>query len=165
MTKQFESNDKVFESFYSRYTAGCFSIGDIIKFNKSAIKKHECYKNMQPELKLKLDDMMKSVDSGDAIITVTAISLPPFEKDSFEPATMTIAYNLGGGRTFDPITISGSLIDGITRVDNGVNLPNTIPDNAKIDYDKDVEKSLSELDTKEVFNKKNNNGIVKSTTI
>jgi hypothetical protein len=153
----------VFEHYMSRYTAGCFTVGDTIEFNKKILN-DPCFKDLQPDLQQKLADMVESQTSGDSIIMVANVSLEPLHADNVHPSTITIAYSLGGGRYYDPIAIPGGLLTYLKRIDNGVNLPNLVPAKFKINYDEKFSKTAQPLDL-EKMSKANKKGSVDSTLI
>ena len=137
----------LFEHYMSRYTAGCFCVGDTIEFDKKVFS-DECFKKLQPDLKQKFEDMAKAQIDGDAIIMVANVSIEPLDADNSHPSTITIAYSLGGGRYYDPITIPGHLLAHMKRIDNGANLPDLVPASKKINYDEKFSKTAQELDLK-----------------
>jgi hypothetical protein len=137
----------LFEHYMSRYTAGCFCVGDTIEFNKK-IFSDECFKKLQPDLQQKVKDMAEAQIAGDAIIMVANVSIEPLSADNAHPSTITIAYSLGGGRYYDAVTIPGCLLAHMKRIENGVNLPDTVPASKKINYDEKFSKTAQELDLK-----------------
>lgn len=143
--KNYESSSKVFEAYFSQYTAGCFRHGDIVTFNKKEIAKSEHYKNMNPELKSKLDDMIGASENGTPIM-VHEVGLNPMFRSDFEPSTLSIGYSQGGGRISDIITINGSLGQFMTVVRDVVNMVNTIPTGAR----REAKDSLAELDVEKI---------------
>jgi hypothetical protein len=100
--------------------------------------------------------------NGDAIVMVANVSIEPLHADNAHPSTITIAYSLGGGRYYDPITIPGHLLAHMKRIDNGVNLPDTVPAKFKINYDEKFSKTAQPLDLEEI-EKKRTQGHVSST--
>lgn len=140
-----ESFTTVFEHYMSRYSAGCFTVGDTIEFNKKILS-DECFKSLQPDLQQKVTDMVEAQMSGDAIIMVANVSLEPLHDEQAHPSTITIAYSLGGGRYYDPVTVPGHLLAHMKRIENGVNLSNLIPDKFKINYDEKFSKTAQPLD-------------------
>jgi hypothetical protein len=128
MSKYKHSFEKVYEALITRYTAGCFSAGDVVKFDTKAIQKSDSYKGLTKSLKSRLDDMMRTSDAGESVIVVTDVTLGALDgwKNS-EPATITLAYSHGGGRWVEPLTIPGSLTEFITAEEEGVNLVDKIP--------------------------------------
>lgn len=151
----------LFEHYMSRYTAGCFCVGDTIEFNKK-IFSDQCFKALQPDLQAKVKDMIDAQIAGDAIIMVSNVSIEPLSADNAHPSTITIAYSLGGGRYYDPVTIPGHLLAHMKRIDNGVNLPSTIPANMKVNYDEKFSKTAQPADL-EKFEKNRTQGHVTST--
>lgn len=135
----------VFEHYMSRYTAGCFAVGDTIEFNKKILS-DSCFKSLQPDLQQKVADMVEAQIAGDAIIMVANVSIEPLDADNAHPSTITIAYSLGGGRYYDPVTIPGHLLAHMKRIDNGVNLPDTVPAKFKVNYDEKFSKTAQPLD-------------------
>lgn len=135
----------VFEHYMSRYSAGCFTVGDTIEFDKKILN-DPVFKGLQPDLQLKVKDMVDAQVAGDAIIMVANVSIEPLNADNAHPSTITIAYSLGGGRYYDPVTIPGHLLAHMKRIDNGVNLPDTVPAKFKINYDEKFSKTAQPLD-------------------
>lgn len=155
-SKNFTSFNKVYESYYSRYTAGCFCQGDVIKFtNKSDIFNSEPFKNLQPDLQDAFREMVESQVAGDSIIVVTEVCLNPLYASNYEPSTMTIAYSQGGGRVFNPITIPGTLAKFIALVKDDVNLPNRVPQSAIVNYQEKYNKVRKPVDLKKLEKEKN----------
>lgn len=157
MGKNFTSRKKIFESYYSRYAAGCFCQGDIVSFDKKGLYASQAFKSLQPQLKEQLTDMVEAQTSGDAIIGVANVSINPYTaQDQYEPSTITLAYCLGGGRWYNQICIPGTLCEFISIENNGINQVSTIPDKAKVNFDEKNGVSIEELDNKEIskaFNK------------
>lgn len=157
MVKNYTPRKKVFESYYSRYAAGCFCQGDVVSFDKKGLFASEAFKSLQPQLKEQLTDMVEAQVAGDAVIGVANVSINTLTAaDQFEPSTLTLAYCLGGGRWYNQLTIPGTLCEFISIVNNGVNQVSTIPDKAKINFDEKNGTSIKELNDKEVskaFNK------------
>lgn len=151
MVKNYTPRKKVFESYYSRYVAGCFCQGDVVTFDKSKMFASEGFKHLQPDLKQALTDMVEAQVNGDAVIGVANVSINTLTaQDQYEPSTLTLAYCLGGGRWYNQITIPGSLAEFISVVKNGVNQVSTIPANAKRNFDEKNGTSIKELDDKEI---------------
>jgi hypothetical protein len=119
---------------------------------------------LQPDLQQKVRDMVESQIAGDSIIMVANVSMEPLAADNAHPSTITIAYSLGGGRYYDPVTVPGHLRAHMKRIENGVNLPDLIPANKKINYDEKFEKTAKELDLKKI-EKNRTQGHVSSTLI
>ena len=142
-----EPFNNLWEHYMSRYTAGCFNTGDTVEFNKK-IFSDEAFKNLQPDLQLKLKDMVDAQMSGDAIIMVTNVTMQPLQDQQAHPSTISLAYSLGGGRWYDEIAIPGHLLAHMKRIENGVNLPNLIPADKKINYDEKFSKTAQLLDLK-----------------
>jgi hypothetical protein len=90
--------------------------------------------------------MVDAQIAGDAIIMVANVSIEPLDADNAHPSTITIAYSLGGGRYYDPVTIPGHLLAHMKRIDNGVNLPDTVPAKFKVNYDEKFSKTAQPLD-------------------
>lgn len=156
-----EPFNNLWEHYMSRYTAGCFCVGDTIEFNKK-IFSDESFKNLQPDLQQKMKDMVDAQIAGDAIIMVANVSMEPLAADNAHPSTITIAYSLGGGRYYDPVTVPGHLLAHMKRIENGVNLPDLVPPNRKVNYDERFSKTAFELDLKD-GEKKRTQGHVDST--
>lgn len=151
MVKNYTPRKKVFESYYSRYAAGCFCQGDVIIFDKKKLYASDAYKSLQPQLKDALTDMVEAQVAGDAIIGVANVSINPFNaQDQYAPSTITIAYCLGGGRWYNQITIPGTLCEFISIVNNGVNQVSTIPDKCKRNFDETNGTDIKELDVDKV---------------
>ena len=158
-----ETFTKVFEHYMSRYTAGCFCVGDTIEFNKK-IFSDDCYKGLQLDLQQKVKDMVDAQIAGDAIIMVADVSINPLDYNNDHPSTITIAYSLGGGRYYDAVTVPGCLLAHMKRIENGVNLPNLIPADKKINYDEKFSKTAQELDLNKI-EKNRTQGHVTSTLL
>lgn len=148
MSKFEHSFDKVYEALITRYTAGCFSAGDVVKFDIKAIQKSDAYKGLTKALITRLDDMMRTSEAGESVIVVTDVALGHDNPKAHTPATMTIAYSQGGGRWVEPITIPGALAEFMDAVEAGVNLVDKIPAVSKITYP--VETQAHEIDLKEL---------------
>lgn len=147
MSEDYTSFDKIFESYYSRYSAGCFAPGDVIKFNASALTKSPEFKALQPDLQARLAAMVDSSEKGDAVIVVNNVAVSALDTyDVAEPSTITIGYSHGGGRIVDLITINGTLGQYMNIVNNGVNLNNTIPANAYRNFDEQNKVAVVALD-------------------
>jgi hypothetical protein len=151
----------LFEHYMSRYTAGCFCVGDTIEFDKKILN-DPCFKQLQPEMASKVKDMVEAQIAGDAIIMVANVSLEPLHDEQAHPSTITIAYSLGGGRYYDPVTVPGHLLAHMKRIENGVNLPNTVPAKFKVNYDEKFSKTAQPLDLEKV-EKNRSQGHVSST--
>lgn len=149
MSKFEHSFEKVYEALITRYTAGCFSAGDVVKFDTKAIQKSDAYKGLTKSLKSRFDDMMRTSDAGESVIVVTDVTLGALDgwKNS-EPATITLAYSHGGGRWVEPLTIPGSLTEFITAEEEGVNLVDKIPTVNRITHP--VKTEPEEVDLKEL---------------
>ena len=148
MSKFEHSFEKVYEALISRYTAGCFSAGDVVKFDSKAIQSDAAYKGLTKALKTHLDDMMRTSEAGETVIVVTDVCLGHDNPKAHTPATMTIAYSQGGGRWVEPITIPGSLAEFMDVVEPGVNLVDKIPAVSKITYP--AETQAHEIDLNEL---------------
>lgn len=107
-TKYKHSFNQVYESYFSRYTAGLFGMGDVVEFDK-AILNDPMYKALAPDMQSAVQQMVEASLAGDAIIAVAKTDLDQRLQDQFEPATITIAYSQGGGMYFGHCTIPGSL--------------------------------------------------------
>lgn len=159
--KNYESSDKVFEAYYSNFTAGCFRQGDVIKFvNVKDLKKSPVFKSMQYDIKNKFENMIASSETGDSVIMVWSVNLNPLYQSNYEASTISIGYSLGGGRVMDIISIPGSLGEFMHVEQIGANLPQTIPSGVRIDYDKRGE--IKEIDMEEL-EKHRNDGYIDST--
>ena len=156
-----ESFKTVFEHYMSRYTAGCFSVGDTIEFDKKILN-DPTFKGLQPDLQQKVADMVDAQVAGDAIIMVANVSIEPLQADNAHPSTITIAYSLGGGRYYDPVTVPGHLLAHMKRIENGVNLPDMVPSKFKINYDEKFSKTAQPLDLEKI-EKNREQGHVTST--
>lgn len=136
MSEVYPSFDKVFESYYSRFSAGCFAPGDVIKFKRADLIKSEHFKSLQPNLRDQLIAMVDASNSGDAVIVVNGVSVSGLDSfDISKPATITIGFSQGGGRIVNLVTIPGMLGEFMEIQDNGVNLNNLIPANAVRNFD------------------------------
>lgn len=102
------SFNQVYESYFSRYTAGLFGMGDVVEFDK-AILNDPMYKALAPDMQSAVQQMVEASLAGDAIIAIAKTDLDQRLQDQFEPATITIAYSQGGGMYFGHCTIPGSL--------------------------------------------------------
>lgn len=149
MSKFEYSFETIYEALITRATTGCFSAGDVVTFDANKIKKHEDYKSLTDTLKSRLDDMMRTSESGEAVIVVTDTILGGLNGSKAPvPSTITIAYSQGGGRWVEPITIPGSLTEFMNAQEAGVNLVDKIPSVAKIEYPSTTE--AEEIDLKEL---------------
>lgn len=148
MSKFKNSFEKVYEAIITRYTAGCFLAGDVVSFDTKKIKEHPDYKSLNPALKTRLDDMMRTSDNGESVIVVVDVQLGCCSPKAYKPATMTIAYSQGGGRWIEPITIPGTLIEYMSPVEAGVNVVDKVPSVSKIEYP--VSTTAKEVDLKEL---------------
>ena len=148
MSKFEHSFDKVYEALITRYTAGCFSAGDVVKFDIKAIQKSDAYKGLTKSLKSRLDDMMRTSDAGESVVVVTDVALGHDNPKAHTPTTMTIAYSQGGGRWVEPITVPGALAEFMDAIEPGVNLVDKIPSVSKITYP--AETQAHEIDLKEL---------------
>lgn len=130
-----ETFNKVYEAYFSRFTAGCFYPGDVVAFDIKTVKSLECYKSLPIDLKTRLDGMMEAQQNGDAVVVVAGVDLNPLLTRDYSPSVLTLAFSHGGGRWVDPISLPGSIGEGIKVVEQGVNLNNLIPNKARINYD------------------------------
>lgn len=137
----------LWEHYMSRYTAGCFSVGDTVEFIEK-IFSDEAFKNLQPDLQMKLKDMVDAQMSGNAIIMVTNVTMQPLQDQQAHPSTISIAYSLGGGRWYDEVAIPGHLLAHMKRIENGVNLTNLVPADKFVNYDQRFPKTAQPLDLK-----------------
>lgn len=98
----------VYESYFSRYTAGMFGPGDVVEFEKGILT-DPMFKNLAPDMQLAAQGMIEASMAGDAIVAVTKTNIDPRLQDNYEAATITIGYSQGGGMYFGQVTIPGSL--------------------------------------------------------
>ena len=149
MSKFANSFETIYEALITRATTGCFSAGDVVTFDSKGIQKHKDYQSLTKELKSRLDDMMRTSESGEAVIVVTDTTLGVLNGTKApSPSTITIAYSQGGGRWVEPITIPGSLTEFMNAQEAGVNLVDKIPSVSKVEYP--VETQAHEIDLKEL---------------
>lgn len=149
MSKFANSFETIYEALITRATTGCFSAGDVVTFDSKGIQKHKDYQSLTKELKSRLDDMMRTSESGEAVIVVTDTTLGALNGTKApSPSTITIAYSQGGGRWVEPITIPGSLTEFMNAQEAGVNLVDKIPSVAKIEYPATTE--AEEIDLKKL---------------
>lgn len=152
--KNYESNDKVFEAYFSHYTAGAFRAGDVITFvTPEKMKKSDAYASIPLDVKEKFDQMIAASTNGDSIIIVHQVNLNPFFTSDFAPSSINIGYSQGGGRITDIITVPGSLAEFFHREENGPNQVSTIPDAAVRNMDE--RDAIAELDTEKLEAKRN----------
>ena len=144
-----ETFDKVYEAYFSRFTAGCFYPGDVVAFDIETIKSLDCYKSLPIDLKTRLDGMMEAQQSGDAVVVVAAVDINPLLTRDYAPSVLTLAFSHGGGRWVDPISLPGSIGEGINIVEQGANLNNLIPSKARINHD-EFNTGAKEVDLKEL---------------
>lgn len=156
-----ETAINLIEHYMARYTAGCFCVGDTLEFDKKMFNT-PCFKDLQPEIAAKVKDMAEAQMNGDAIIMVANVSLDPLAADSYMPSTITIAYSLGGGRYYDPVTIPGHLLANVKRIETGVNLAPVVPPKMKINYEERFSKKPRPVDLKKL-EKEHKQGHVTST--
>lgn len=149
MSKFTNSFETIYEALITRATTGCFSAGDVVTFDSKGIQKHKDYQSLTAALKSRLDDMMRTSESGEAIIVVTDTTLGALNGTKApSPSTITIAYSQGGGRWVEPITIPGTLTEFMNAQEAGVNLIDKIPSVAKVEYPATTE--AEEIDLKEL---------------
>ena len=149
MSRFANSFDTIYEALITRATTGCFSAGDVVTFDMKKLQKHADYESLTSALKSRLDNMMKTSESGEAVIVVTDTTLGGLNgTKSPKPSTITIAYSQGGGRWVEPITIPGSLTQFMNAIEPGVNLVDKIPAVNKIEYPATTE--AEEIDLKEL---------------
>lgn len=149
MSKFANSFETIYEALITRATTGCFSAGDVVTFDAKDIQKHDDYKKLTNALKSRLDDMMRTSESGEAVIVVTDTTLGTLNGTKApSPSTITIAYSQGGGRWVEPITIPGSLTEFMNAIEPGVNLVDKIPSVSKVEYPATTE--AEEIDLKEL---------------
>lgn len=134
----------VLESLMTRYRIGSFLVGDQIKFRDS-INKNKIFLGLPvAELDI-LKDIIQQQQNGDAILKIVGLNQTPFLQGSPEaqPLSFDIGLDLGGGRYMSVITLPGTLINEIERINNdGINLPQTVPDNCKITYTNEPETTV-----------------------
>lgn len=128
-----EPFDKLCEAFYSNFTAGCFYPGNIVAF-EDTIKDLECYSTLAPDVKVRLDNMIEQQKNGEAVIVVAGVDVNPLMYRNYAPATLTLAYSHSGGRWVEPISLPGSIGEGLRVVDTYAAPGNSIPSKARIDY-------------------------------
>lgn len=149
MSKFANSFETIYEALITRATTGCFSAGDVVTFDAKKLSKHADYETLTDALKSRLDDMMRTSESGEAVIVVTDTTLGILNGTKApSPSTITIAYSQGGGRWVEPITIPGSLTEFMTAQEAGVNLVDKIPSVNKIVHP--VKTEPEEIDLKEL---------------
>lgn len=100
--------NKVYESYFSRYTAGLFGPGDVVEFDK-ALLNDPMFKSLAPDMQTAIQGMVEASLAGDAIVAVTQTNIDPRLQNNFEPATITIGYSQGGGMYYNQVTMPGSL--------------------------------------------------------
>lgn len=141
--------NKLFEAYYGKYAAGVFSPDDVVKIDVKKLKKHDVFKELQPQLQAKLLTMAEASDSGEAVICVVARDSSPFIHDIASLDTLTLGYSLGGGRYTDIISIPGALCDCIEIVEDLIgNQISKLPPNCRIDYP--VKTEPKEVDLEEL---------------
>lgn len=151
MSEAYTSFDTVFESYYSRFSAGRFAPGDVIKIDRAKMIKSDIFKSLNSEVKDHLINMADMSAKGDAVIMVNSISASALDTyEVAEPSTITIGFSQGGGRISDLITVSGSLGEFFTIVRNGVNQVSTIPANAVKNFDDTNKVSVKPVDLKKM---------------
>ena len=149
MSKFANSFETIYEALITRATTGCFSAGDVVTFDSKGIQNHDDYQSLTKELKSRLDNMMRTSESGESVIVVTDTTLGALNGTKApSPSTITIAYSQGGGRWVEPITIPGSLTEFMNAQEAGVNLVDKIPSVAKIEYPATTE--AEEIDLKKL---------------
>lgn len=150
MSKFEHSFNKVYEAFWNRATAGGFNAGDVVKFDMKNIQKHPDYETLTELIKTRLDNMMRTSESGESVIVVTDVILGCCSPKAYEPSSLTIAYSHGGGRWVEPLTIPGSLGEFMKAEESVVNLVDKIPSVVKIEHP--VSTKAEEIDLKELEN-------------
>lgn len=142
-SNRFKHNfDTVYESFYSRYTSALFTKGDIIEFDK-AILNDPIFKKMPEEMRIRIEEMVEAESSGNAIIAIANICLPPFMADQYEPSSITLGYSTIGGMYYGQTTISGSLGQYL-KIKTGID--SLVPKNAIRQY-KSTERASVDMDS------------------
>ena len=135
MSKFANSFDTIYEALITRATTGCFSAGDVVTFDAKQLSKHADYETLTSVLKSRLDDMMRTSESGEAVIVVTDTTLGALNGTKApSPSTITLAYSHGGGRWVEPITIPGSLTQFMNSIEPGVNVVDKIPAVVKVEH-------------------------------
>lgn len=145
-----ETFNKVYEAIYSHYTAGCFYPGNVVSFDIKAVQATDAYKGLAKNIKARLDAMMESQQQGESVIVVAAVDVNPFLNKNYEPSTLTLAYSQGGGRWIEPLSLPGSIGEGIHVVESGVNLNNLIPNSCRINHDEFNSGGPKEVDLKDL---------------
>lgn len=136
------SFDTVYESFYSRYTSGLFTKGDVIEFDK-AILNDPIFKAMPEEMQTRVKEMVDADAAGDAIIAIANVCLSPLMADNPEASSLTLAYSQGGGLYYGQTTVSGSLGQYL-KIKSGVDA--IVPKNA-VRQRKDTARALVDMDS------------------
>lgn len=104
--------DAIFESVISRYQAGGYLPGDLVKF-RAGYKSTDTYKNMSTEMKKEVDQL---ANSGLNIrVTKTGDMLSGASAGNNFKTTMTmvvtIAGDHGGGRYYGQVSVTPDMID------------------------------------------------------
>lgn len=136
------SFDTVYESFYSRYTSGLFTKGDIVEFDK-AILNDPIFKAMPEEMQTRIKEMVEADANGDAIIAVANVCLSPLMADTPEASSLTLGYSQGGGMYYGQTTVSGSLGQYL-KIKSGVET--IVPKNA-IRQHKETARAVVDMDS------------------
>lgn len=132
MEKKF---DKIYESYVSRFTRGGFLTGDLVKV-RDDFKTTDCYKDLHPELKAKLDDLIAS----DLNLRVSNIenkypsSQPGNTDNSNGEVYLTITQETSPGRYDGSYTFPTSLFDPVDVYPNRMPIPDSLvrPNKTKI---------------------------------
>jgi hypothetical protein len=114
----------LYENVYQRYQNSGVLIGDVIKF-KSDFKKSQEYKNLNPGVQKKIDDLLKT-DQHIRVVS-TKPKIPGSNATQPTVGYADVAIDTGGGRYTEFITIP---IDIVEVQDFYPNLP-PIPDSWK----------------------------------
>ena len=141
---------ELFESLMTRYRIGSFLVGDQVKILDS-IKGTEEYKNLPIADKEIIDNLMAQEANGDIILKIVSLNVPPFRGGTpvATPETFEIGVECGGGRYMNVVSLPGTLIKTIQRIDtDGTNVPAMIAPNNKVSYtnNPDVHEVLSDED-------------------
>lgn len=126
----------VLEGLMTRYRIGSFLCGDQIKF-KDSIKSNDVYKSLPvSELDI-LNDIIEQCKNGDVIVKIVSLNSTPMTGGTGTfPNSFEIGVDGGGGQYLSILSLPGSLINEIERVDTcPCNVAETIPANRKITYD------------------------------
>lgn len=129
--------DILVESLLTRFKIGGLLVGDQIKF-KDSFKNDAAFTGLADNEKEMLSNLIDQENSGDAIIKVAGINQTAFNQGSPEatPQSFDIGIDMGGGRYYNIVTIPGTLVRHIQKVNNCPNnVAQTVAPNNKIVYD------------------------------